>query len=50
MGNILVLWAIGFYLAAFLVGMFTNHSWKNVVIIWGLLAVGSVLFGIALTL
>ena len=50
MGNILVLWAVTFYMAALLVGMFTNHSWKNVAIFWGLLAVGSVFFGIALTL
>lgn len=50
MGNILVLWAAGFSLAAIIVGVFTEHNWKTVATTWGLLAVGSVFFGIALIL
>ena len=50
MGNILVFWAAGFFLTAIIVGMFTEHSWKYVATTWGLLAVGSIFFGIALTL
>ena len=50
MGNILALWAVGFSLAAILVGMFTENTWKNTGITWALVLIGAVLLGIALTL
>lgn len=39
-----------FFIAAIIVGSITDNTWKNVGITWGLLSIGIVLFGIALTL
>ena len=41
----MLIWLVGIAFAAF-----TNHSWKNVGILWAITAVGAMLFGIALTL
>ena len=50
MANIVMLVAIAIIVAAIIVAISTDNSWRNVGITWGLLAIGSVLFGIALTL
>ena len=50
MGNILVLWAVGFFLAAILVGFFTENTWRNAGIAWAILSIGIILFAIALAL
>ena len=50
MNTILVLVAAAFFVAAILVGAFTENTWRNCAIAWALLAVGVVIFGIVLTL
>ncbi len=49
MGNIIVMVAVIFFVAAIIVGSITDNTWKNVGITWGLLSIGIVLFGITLT-
>jgi len=50
MNNILVLIAVMFFVAAIIVGTFTENTAKNLLITWGLLAIGGTLFGIGITL
>ena len=50
MANVSMLVAVTFFVLALIVALTTNHSWRNVGITWGLLAIGCVFFGIALTL
>lgn len=50
MSNCMVLMAVMFFMAAIIVGLFTENNWRNTAITWGLLSVGAVLFGLVLTL
>jgi hypothetical protein len=50
MENILITVAVIFFVAAVLVGSFTESTWKNTGITWALLSIGIILFGIILTL
>ena len=50
MNNILTLIAVAFFVAAIIVGTFTESTWRNTAITWALLSVGAVMFGITLTL
>lgn len=50
MNNLLALIAVGFLLAAIIIGTFTESTWKNTVITWALLSIGAAVFGIVLTL
>ena len=50
MNNMVLLVAVMFFVAAIIVGSVTDNTWKNAALTWGLLSVGSVLFGIVLTL
>ena len=50
MSTITLTLAVIFLVAAVLVGSFTENTWKNCGITWTLLAIGSTLFGITLTL
>ena len=50
MNNLLILIAVGFFLAAIIVGTFTDNTWKNTAITWTLLFIGSITFGIVLTI
>ena len=50
MANVFMLVAGTIIIAAIIVAISTDNSWRNVGITWGLLAIGCVFFGIALTL
>ena len=50
MSQYCVMLAMVIWMVAIAFACFTDNSWKNVGISWGLLAVGSMFFGIALTL
>lgn len=50
MVNVFMLVAVAIIVAAIIVAISTDNSWRNVGITWGLLAIGAVFFGIALTL
>lgn len=50
MSTITLTLAAIFLVAAILVGSFTENTWKNCIRTWTLLAIGSALFGITLTL
>ena len=50
MANVFMLIAGAVIVAAIIVAISTDNSWRNVGITWGLLAIGCVFFGIALTL
>lgn len=50
MADLLVIFAILIWLVGIAFAAFTNHSWKNVGILWAITAVGAIFFGIALTL
>ena len=50
MGTILVIMAVILGVAAITFGILSEDTWKNLGITWGLLALGWLLFGIALTL
>ena len=50
MANVFMLIAVAIIAAAIIVAISTDNSWRNVGITYGLLAIGSVFFGIALTL
>ena len=50
MANILVLCAVVIWMVTIAFASFSNHSWRNVGISWGLMALGAALFGTALTL
>jgi len=50
MNNVMILAAVIFCVAAVLTGTFTENSWRNTGITWGLLSIGATLFGIGLTL
>ena len=50
MADTLVLIAVIILVAAVILGTFTKSTWRNVGITWSLLAIGAVLYGIALTL
>lgn len=50
MENIMILIAVALFIIAIIVGIITDNTWKNVGICWGLLAIGALLFGTALTL
>ena len=50
MNSIITLIAVVFFMAAILVGIFSNNTWKSVSIVYALLAIGGAIFGFALTL
>lgn len=50
MNSIITLIAATFFIVAILVGIFSENTWKNVGVVYALLAVGSAIFGFALTL
>lgn len=50
MANILVLVAAIFFVAAIIVAVTTDNSWKHTITTWVILGIGCVFFGIALTL
>ena len=50
MANIVMLVAVAIFVAAIIVAISTDNSWRNVGITYGLLAIGCVFFGTALTL
>jgi hypothetical protein len=50
MNTVMIILAVIFLVAAILVGSFTENTWRNTAITWGLLSVGAVLFGFVLTL
>lgn len=50
MANVFMLIAIAIFVVTIIVAIFTDNSWRNVGITWGLLAIGIVFFGITLTL
>lgn len=50
MAQILVMIAMLIWMVGIAFAVYTDNSWKNVGITWGLLACGCVFFGIALTL
>ena len=50
MANIVMLVAIAIFVVTLIVAISTDNSWRNVGITYGLLALGIVFFGIALTL
>ena len=50
MNNIMTLIAVAFFVAAIIIGTFTENTWKNTVITWVLLSIGATVFGITLTL
>jgi hypothetical protein len=50
MATYLVIIAMVIWMVAIAFASLTNNSWKNVGISWGLLVLGSLFFGIALTL
>ena len=50
MTNIIMLIALALIVAAIIVALVTDNSWKNVAITWSLLGTGATIFGIALTI
>ena len=50
MANVFMLIAVAIFVVTLIVAIFTDNSWRNVGISWGLLAIGCMFFGIALTL
>ena len=50
MANVFMLIAIAIFVVTIIVAISTDNSWRNVGITWGLLVIGAVIFGIALTL
>lgn len=50
MANVFMLIAGAIFIVTIIVAISTDNSWRNVGITWGLLAIGCVFFGIALTL
>ena len=50
MANTLVIIAVVIWLVTIAFACLTDHSWRNVGITWGLIVLGAVFFGIALTL
>jgi hypothetical protein len=50
MANVFVLIAVAIFVVTIIVAISTDNSWRNVGITWGLLTIGCVFFGIALTL
>ena len=50
MNTITLLIAVIFFVAAIIIGSFSDNTWKNTAITWALLSVGITMFGITLTL
>lgn len=50
MADLFVILAVTVFVIGLFVALKTDHSWKSVALVWGILALGSVLFGIGLTL
>ena len=50
MSSIFVLSAMIIWIGDIVYAQFTDNSWKTVGIVWGLLAIGCVFFGVGLTL
>ena len=48
LGNILLIIAVIFFVAAIIIGSITSDSWKSTSITWGCLLIGITLFGILL--
>jgi len=50
MNSIIILIAMAFFMAAIVVSILSENTWKNVGIVYALLAIGGAIFGFALTL
>lgn len=50
LGNILLIIAVIFFVAAIIIGSTTSDNWKSTSITWGCLIVGIVMFSVILTL
>jgi len=50
MNTILLIIAVIFFVAAIIIGSVTSDSWKSTGITWGCIIIGSILFGVVLTL
>jgi len=50
MGELILIIAVIFFVAAIIIGSTTSDSWKSTSITWGCLIIGIILFSVVLTI